>query len=206
MSQPSEAPHTSKIEVLGPVEGGFDEILTAEALQFVADLAARFGARVEELLAARQDRQRAINSGEMPDFLPQTRQIRESDWTIAGIPADLTDRRVEITGPTDRKMVINALNSGASVFMADCEDSLTPTWHNVVQGQINLRDAVDRSISFSNPDGKQYRLNDETAVLIVRPRGWHLSEKHILVEGRRRSSSTRRTAWVCAMAPSSARY
>jgi malate synthase len=185
MSQPSEAPHTSKIEVLGPVEGGFDEILTAEALQFVADLAARFGARVEELLAARQDRQRAINSGEMPDFLPQTRQIRESDWTIAGIPADLTDRRVEITGPTDRKMVINALNSGASVFMADCEDSLTPTWHNVVQGQINLRDAVDRSISFSNPDGKQYRLNDETAVLIVRPRGWHLSEKHILVEGRR---------------------
>ena len=138
MSQPSEGSHTSRIEILGPVGGGFDEILTAEALEFVADLATRFGARVEELLAARQDRQRAINSGEMPDFLPQTRQIRESEWTIAGIPVDLMDRRVEITGPTDRKMVINALNSGASVFMADCEDSLTPTWHNVIQGQINL--------------------------------------------------------------------
>ncbi|MGD8425173.1 MAG: malate synthase A, partial [Gammaproteobacteria bacterium] len=172
-------------KITGPMKDGFDEILTPEAMTFIAELSQRFAPRVTELLEQRKKRQQAINDGRFPDFLPETRQIRESDWTIAGIPSDLTDRRVEITGPTDRKMVINALNSGASVFMADCEDSMTPTWHNVVQGQINLRDAVDGSIEFTSPEGKEYRLADKTAVLLVRPRGWHLFEKHILVDGQR---------------------
>ncbi|MFO0452573.1 MAG: malate synthase A, partial [Pseudomonadota bacterium] len=127
-------------------------------------------------------RQAELDAGRRPDFLPETRSVRESDWKIAGIPADLLDRRVEITGPTDRKMVINALNSGARVFMADCEDSLCPNWPNVIGGQLNLRDAVNRSISLES-GGKQYRLNEKTAVLLVRPRGWHLYEKHWLVDG-----------------------
>jgi malate synthase len=185
MSGDSAASSAPAYEITGPIREGFDEILTPEAMTFVAELAQRFGPRVEELLENRRTRQQAIDDGAMPDFLPETRQIRESDWTIAGIPADLTDRRVEITGPTDRKMVINALNSGASVFMADCEDSLTPTWDNIVQGQINLRDAADRSIEFRSPEGKEYRLGDKTAVLLVRPRGWHLYEKHILIDGKR---------------------
>ncbi len=128
----------------------------------------------------RIDRQKAIDAGEMPDFRPETAEIRESDWVVTDVPADLRDRRVEITGPTDRKMIINALNSGAKVFMADCEDSLTPTWDNVVQGQINLRDAANRSIEL-DAKGKHYQLNEDTATLIVRPRGWHLPEKHILL-------------------------
>ena len=163
---------------------GFETILTRDALGFVADLARKFGPRVEELLARREARQKEIDSGRLPDFLPETRAIREREWHVTSIPADLQDRRVEITGPTDRKMIINALNSGAKVFMADCEDSMTPTWDNVVQGQINLRDAVARRIDFTSPDGKQYRLNEKVATLKVRPRGWHLYEKHLLVDGK----------------------
>jgi malate synthase len=163
---------------------GFETILTREALEFVADLTRRFGPRVEELLARRVERQKEIDAGKLPDFLPQTHGIREREWHVTSIPADLQDRRVEITGPTDRKMIINALNSGAKVFMADCEDSMTPTWDNVVQGQINLRDAVARRIDFTSPEGKPYRLNDKVATLIVRPRGWHLFEKHVQVDGR----------------------
>ena len=120
----------------------------------------------------------------MPDFLPETEHIRQGDWTIAPVPADLQDRRVEITGPAERKMIINALNSGAKVFMADFEDSHSPTWEGAISGQINLRDAVRRTITFSNPDGKQYTLNEKTATLLVRPRGWHLVEKHVLIDGK----------------------
>ncbi len=170
--------------VNAPLRPGFDTILTREALEFVAELARKFGPRVEELLARRQVRQTEIDGGKLPDFLPETRAIREREWHVTSIPADLQDRRVEITGPTERKMVINALNSGAKVFMADCEDSMTPTWDNVVQGQVNLRDAVARHIDFTSPDGKQYRLNPAIATLIVRPRGWHLYEKHLVVDGR----------------------
>ena len=175
---------TTGIEIRGALNPGYDSILSPAALEFVADLTRRFGDRVTALLDAREARQRELDAGALPDFLAETRSIREGDWRVTSIPADLQDRRVEITGPTDRKMIINALNSGARVFMADCEDSMTPTWDNVVQGQINLRDAVNRSISFTNPDGKQYRLNPQIATLIVRPRGWHLFEKHIYVDGR----------------------
>jgi malate synthase len=163
---------------------GYESILTREALDFVVDLARRYGPRVEELLARREARQQEIDAGKLPDFLPGTRAIREREWHVTSIPADLQDRRVEITGPTDRKMVINALNSGARVFMADCEDSMTPTWDNVVGGQVNLRDAVARRIDFTSPEGKRYSLNPTIATLIVRPRGWHLYEKHILVDGK----------------------
>ena len=159
-------------------------VLTTEALGFLAELAARFAPRVEQLLRAREQRQQRLDAGELPDFLAETRAVREGEWRIAGIPVDLLDRRVEITGPTDRKMVINALNSGAKVFMADCEDSLAPSWDNVIGGQANLRDAVLRRIDFTSAEGKAYRLNAETAVLIVRPRGWHLAEKHLLHDGR----------------------
>jgi len=171
-------------EVTGHLRPGYEAVLTRDALEFVVDLARRFAPRVEELLARREARQAEIDSGKLPDFLPETHGIREHEWHVTAIPADLQDRRVEITGPTDRKMIINALNSGAKVFMADCEDSMTPTWDNVVQGQLNLGDAVARRIEFSNPDGKQYRLNPQVATLIVRPRGWHLHEKHVLVDGR----------------------
>ena len=159
-------------------------VLTTEALGFLAELAARFAPRVEQLLRAREQRQQRLDAGELPDFLAETRAVREGEWRIAGIPADLLDRRVEITGPTDRKMIINALNSDAKVFMADCEDSLAPSWDNVIGGQANLRDAVLRRIDFTSAEGKAYRLNAETAVLIVRPRGWHLAEKHLLHDGR----------------------
>lgn len=173
-----------RVEVLGTVSPGYEQILTPAALQFVGELAWRFGDRVRGLLAARRARQAELDAGSLPQFLLHTREIRESDWRVTTVPGDLQDRRVEITGPTDRKMIINALNSGAKVFMADCEDSLTPTWDNVVQGQVNLRDAVRGDIDFSSPDGRQYRLNEQTATLIVRPRGWHLPEKHLLVDGR----------------------
>ena len=168
--------------VLGPAGPGYDDILTEEALEFIAALARRFSPEVRDLLARRDERQAAIDRGEMPDFLEESRSIRESAWQVVAPPDDLLDRRVEITGPTDRKMIINALNSGARVFMADCEDSLTPSWDNVIQGQINLRDAVNRSISLE-AKGKHYALADETATLVVRPRGWHLQEKHITVDG-----------------------
>ncbi|HWH38402.1 MAG TPA: malate synthase A [Usitatibacter sp.] len=161
----------------------YGDILTPEAVEFVAALARRFEARRRELMQARTDRQARLDAGEELDFLPETRAIRESDWTVAPIPADLQDRRVEITGPVERKMIINALNSGASTFMADFEDSLTPTWQNVMEGQVHLREAVDRSISFTSAEGKHYELREKTAVLIVRPRGWHLLERNILVDG-----------------------
>lgn len=173
---------TSRLKIVGTRPPGCDDILTEDALGFLAALSDRFGPRIQELLTAREMRQEAIDEGEMPDFLDSTREVRESDWTVCAAPTDLQDRRVEITGPTDRKMIINALNSGASVFMADCEDSLTPTWENVIQGQLNLRDAVNRTIELES-NGKRYRLGDQTATLIVRPRGWHLPEKHLLLDG-----------------------
>jgi malate synthase len=173
----------TSLKVGAPVPVEHQPILSPEALDFIAALNEKFGARVPALLKAREERQKRIDAGELPDFLPETRSIRESDWTVAPIPKDLQDRRVEITGPTDRKMIINALNSGAKVFMADCEDSMSPTWENVVGGQTNLKDAVRRSIELVNEQGKVYRLNSQTAVLIVRPRGWHLYEKHITQNG-----------------------
>jgi malate synthase len=164
-------------------------ILTPEAVAFLAEMSRRFEPRRRELLAARAARWDRLRGGELPDFLPETREIRESKWTVAPIPPPLLDRRVEITGPVDRKMIINALNSGASMFMADLEDSNSPTWDNNLQGQINLRDAVNATIEYDSPEGKQYRLNPSTAVLLVRPRGWHLEEKHMLVSGEPVSAS-----------------
>ena len=165
-----------------PPEGA--EILTNEAIALVAKLHREFEPRRRELLEARVARAGALDEGAEPDFLPETAHIRDDkSWRVAPAPPDLQDRRVEITGPVERKMIINALNSGAKVFMADFEDSNTPTWENTVQGQINLRDAVDGTISFTNPDGKEYALGETLATLLVRPRGWHLIEKHVLVDG-----------------------
>jgi len=178
------------VEVLGTRSEQFDEILTPGALKFVTDLERRFGPTRRELLTARAARQKRIDAGERPDFLPQTVGIRSSSWMVAPLPADLLDRRVEITGPVDRKMVINALNSGAKVFMADFEDSNTPTWDNIIGGQLNLRDAVRRTIAYIDPKSrKPYRLKPDTAVLMVRPRGWHLPEKHVAVDGAPMSGS-----------------
>jgi malate synthase len=171
------------IDIIGPRFSGFDRVLTMDAMNFVAGLHRRFNAQRLELLQQRQKRQAQIDQGILPDFLPDTLDIRKKDWKIAPVPDDLQDRRVEITGPVDRKMIINAMNSGASTFMADFEDSHAPTWEGTVQGQINLIDTVAGNISFTSPQGKQYRLNDRTAVLIVRPRGWHLEEKHVHVDG-----------------------
>ncbi len=172
------------IEVNATVTPEFAEILTPEAMSFVATIARTFEERREELLAKREQRQAELDAGKKPDFLPETAHIRQDTWTVAPIPADLQDRRVEITGPVERKMVINALNSGAKMFMADFEDSHAPTWDATIQGQINLRDAIEGTITFSNPDGKSYKLNDKIATLLVRPRGWHLNEKHILIDGK----------------------
>ncbi len=166
-----------------PVPPEWRSVLTPAAIDFVNRLAGRFAKDVTTLIAERAQRQQQFDAGELPDFPAETRLVRESDWRVGTIPSDLLDRRVEITGPTERKMIINALNSGANVFMADCEDSLCPTWDNVIQGQVNLIDAVRRHIEFTNPDGKQYRLAERTAVLIVRPRGWHLPERHWLQDG-----------------------
>ena len=172
------------VEIKGPLRPGWSEILSTRALEFVAELARRFEPERQRLLKRRGLVQHQLDSGRLPDFLEETRGIRETDWMVAEAPADLRDRRVEITGPVDRKMVINALNSGANVFMADFEDSNAPTWANNVEGQINLRDAVRRSISYDHPGtGKHYELNGETATLLVRPRGWHLDESHVLVDG-----------------------
>lgn len=179
----------SKVDIKGEMARGFDTILTPEALAFVSTLHAEFDGRRRELLDRRVARQAEIDAGHLPDFLPETRHIREGDWRIAPVPADLQDRRVEITGPVDRKMVINALNSGARTYMADFEDSHAPTWADTIQGQINLRDAVRREIAFTSPEGKHYRLNPAVATLIVRPRGWHLVEKHAVVDGRPVSGS-----------------
>src|SRR6186997_2235411 len=177
------APLPQGVAVSGAVTQPFSEILSPEALGFVAKLHRKFESRRQELLAARAARQKEFDAGKLPDFLPQTKAIREGDWTVSPQPKDMLDRRVEITGPTDRKMVINALNCGASTFMADFEDANCPTWFNMIDGQINIRDAVRRSITLEQ-NGKQYRLNDRTAVLIPRPRGWHLDEKHVTVDGR----------------------
>ncbi|HVU11997.1 MAG TPA: malate synthase A [Phototrophicaceae bacterium] len=165
------------------------EILSADAQAFLIKLARTFRSRRNTLLAKRAERQIEIDAGIMPDFLPETRQIREGTWRIAPIPNDLKDRRVEITGPTDRKMIINALNCGAKVFMADFEDANSPTWENMIEGQANLRDAVRRTITFTNEAGKRYQLNEKTAVLMVRPRGWHLDEKHFRVDDQPISAS-----------------
>jgi malate synthase len=170
-------------EILGPIEERFDSVLTDEALGFVETLHDHFDERRLSLLEARRIRQQKIDGGEMPDFLEETAHIRESDWQVAPPPPDLLDRRVEITGPVERKMMINALNSGARVFMADFEDSASPTWANMVGGQINLTDAVRRRIEYDAPDGRQYRLSEKTATLLVRPRGWHLPEKHVRFGG-----------------------
>jgi malate synthase len=173
---------SSGVEVLGPVEGRAAEILTPEALGFVAELHRRFDPERKRLLAARQERQERLDAGERPDFLEATREIRESEWQVAPAPPELQDRRVEITGPVDRKMVINALNSGARVFMADFEDANSPSWQNNVDGQVNLRDANAGTISLDTGE-KTYDLGDDPAVLLVRPRGWHLVERHVLVDG-----------------------
>ena len=165
------------------------QILTAEACAFLAALARQFEPRRRELLALREEWQRSLDKGDLPGFLPETRSLRDADWKVAPIPKDLQDRRIEITGPVDRKMVINALNSGANVFMADLEDANSPTWPNNIEGQANLRDAVRRAISFTSPEGKSYALAEKTAVLMVRPRGWHLVEKHFLVDGHPISAS-----------------
>ena len=173
------------MEIIGTIKEEYKEILTPEACDFLLRLHEQFEAQRENLLEKRAERQKALDAGEMPDFLPETESIREGSWTVAPIPADLQDRRVEITGPVDRKMVINALNSGAKLFMADFEDSNSPSWDNTIQGQINLRDAIRRTIEYTHPKtGKEYKLNDEVAVLKVRPRGWHLLEKHIRINGK----------------------
>ena len=180
---------TRQVEVKGPASARGREVLSAEALEFVGRLQREFGPRRLELLKQRDERQKRIDAGESPDFLAATKSVRESDWKVASIPKDLQDRRVEITGPTDAKMLINALNSGARVFMADFEDANSPTWSNLVEGQANLTDAIERRLEFKSPEGKEYRLNEKVATLLVRPRGWHLEERHVLVDGSPMSGS-----------------
>jgi malate synthase len=184
MASPAETTATPLV-VKGPLRDGYEAVVTDEALAFLARLAREFTPRVDELLERRRQRQERFDAGERPRFLPETAEVRASNWMVGPLPDDLQDRRVEITGPTDRKMIINALNSGASVFMADFEDSNSPTWDNLVQGQINLRDAVARTIRYEAPEtGKQYVLSASTATLMVRPRGWHLWEGHVELDGR----------------------
>src|SRR5215467_13588576 len=164
---------------------GYEKVLTAEAVAFTAELERKFRADRRRLLTRRSELQHRLDAGWKPNLLPETRAIRDGDRQVAPIPRDLADRRVEVTGPTDRKMVFNALNSGANVFMADFEDANTPTWENLIEGQANLSDAVRRTITFDDPEtGRHYSLNDKTAILFVRPRGWHLPEKHFHVDGK----------------------
>lgn len=177
------------VEITGAMSPVVEEVLTPDALSFLAGLHNRFDPVRRQRLAARAERQAAINAGTKLGFLESTAPVRSSEWQVASAPADLNDRRVEITGPTERKMMINALNSGAKVFMADFEDALSPTWENVIQGQINCSDAIRRTIEFQNPDGRTYRLNEETATLLIRPRGWHLVEKHLQINGQPISAS-----------------
>ncbi|MBC8311984.1 MAG: malate synthase A [Candidatus Marinimicrobia bacterium] len=180
----------STLDVTGALTPAYEEILTPGALAFVEKLESTFGCRRRELLLNRADRQKDIDAGILPNFLPETEHVRNGSWTISLVKSDLQDRRVEITGPVDRKMIINALNSGVKVFMADFEDSNSPTWSNIINGQINLRDANRQTISFENPvNGKQYSLNEATATLMVRPRGWHLEEKNVLINGKPISAS-----------------
>jgi malate synthase len=180
MSTPNYGPG---IEITGRITPEYARILTPEALAFVAKLQRAFGGRRDDLLARRAQRQAEFDAGKLPDFLAETRAVREGDWTCAPVRADIVDRRVEITGPVDRKMIVNALNSGASVFMADFEDANTPRWDNNIQGHINLSDAIRRRIDYVSPEGKAYRLKDSVATLFVRPRGWHLPEKHVRIDG-----------------------
>lgn len=178
------------VELVGSSVAAYSDILTPEALAFIVKLEREFRSTRHQLLAKRSERQARIDAGEMPEFLSATASVRkDASWTVGPIPDDLQDRRVEITGPVERKMMINALNSGARVFMADFEDATSPTWVNLLNGHRNLRDAIDRSITFTSPEGKRYRLNEEVATLMVRPRGWHLDEKHVLVDGRPMSAS-----------------
>src|SRR5258708_19145713 len=169
MTTPS--PSIRGVQILAPAHPAQERVLTPAALEFIVELQRRFNPRRVELLASRVERQKRLDAGEKPDFLPETKSIRESEWTAAPIPVDLQDRRVEITGPVDRKMIINALNSGAKVFMADFEDSNTPTWSNQLEGQANLMDAVRRKITYSEPaTAKKYKVHERTAVSLVRPR------------------------------------
>jgi malate synthase len=183
------ATQQDSIGITGPVTNSQQQILTPEAIRFLAQLSSRFEARRRQLLEARRTRQMEIDNGLHPDFPAETAEIRRSPWKVAAPPADLLDRRVEITGPTDRKMIINARNSGAKVFMADFEDSNSPTWENILDGQVNLRDAVNGTITYTSPEGKRYELCETPATLMVRPRGWHLLEKHFLVQGEPISAS-----------------
>jgi malate synthase len=175
---------TAGIDIKAPIKDGFEQVLTDDALAFVAELHGRFDDRRRELLERRKQRRALFAAGELLDFLPDTQEIRAGDWQVAPAPPRLQDRRVEITGPTERKMVINALNSGARGFMADFEDANSPTWENMIQGQINLTQAIGRELGFTSDEGKTYELNDETATLLVRPRGWHLPERHLEFGGR----------------------
>ena len=177
------------VRIVAPITDSQESVLTPEAVRFLVKLSTKFESRRRRLLEARRTRQQEIDNGWQPEFPPETAEIRRASWKVAPVPADLMDRRVEITGPTDRKMIINALNSGAKVFMADFEDSNSPTWQNVLEGQINLRDAIKGTITYTSPEGKRYELCEEPAVLMVRPRGWHLVEKHFLVEGEPISAS-----------------
>jgi malate synthase len=183
------APAKAQVQIKSQPQGDQARILSKDAIEFLGTMSSLFEARRQELLASRRVRQQEIDAGKLPDFLPETADIREREWTVASIPKDLEDRRVEITGPVDRKMVINALNSGASVFMADFEDANSPTWQNNLDGHVNLQDAIRRTITFESPEGKSYRLNAKIATLLVRPRGWHLDEKHFLVAGKPISGS-----------------
>ena len=181
----AKAPAQAKggLEIHAPLRDSYEEILSPDALEFVGTLIREFRGRRKEILQARVQRQRDLDAGAKPHFLAETESIRKGEWKCAPLPGDLLDRRVEITGPVERKMIINALNSGAKMFMADFEDSNSPTWENIIEGQINLRDAVARTITLDVPDGKSYRLNPEIATLLVRPRGWHLDEKHVTLDG-----------------------
>jgi malate synthase len=178
-----------RVELRGGIESAFEQVLSPSALEFLAELEREFGPRRRELLKARSQRRARLRSGEMLDFLPDTRQIREADWVVAPVPADMQQRWVEITGPTDRKMMINALNSGADGFMADFEDANAPTWHNMVSGHVNLRDAIEGTITYHGSDGRHYELGDDLATLLVRPRGWHLPERHLLIDSEPISAS-----------------
>lgn len=177
------------LEVIGPVEERYAEVLNEASLGLLSELEHRFGERRRELLKKRETRQEEFDDGLLPDFLSETKGVRESEWQVVPPAPGLVDRRVEITGPTDRKMTINALNSGAKVWLADFEDSTTPRWDNLIEGQLNLRDALDGTISFTGPEGRRYELGSEQPTIVVRPRGWHLEEKHVLIDGRPVSGS-----------------
>src|SRR5580692_558247 len=185
-------PGTESVQITGPAGDRYDEILTPRAIELIAALHAELGPRRSELLAARRRRQAELSRGAMLDFLPETAEIREDPaWRVAAPAPGLVDRRVEITGPTEKKMTINALNSGANVWLADFEDANTPLWDNMITGQLNLKDALDRKIDYTSEEGKAYQLrpDEELATIVVRPRGWHLPEKHLLIDGQRASGS-----------------